>query len=246
MDAPPVSLRHRTSELDRPELKLVVYRSGAIGDSLTLTPFLASLRNLYEDITLIGNAERLGLIDPRLYDRTISYASDAMINDADLSIAFSIEPLPPFDRTFPPFSEKNIYTAMQEFAVSIGGDAITYRPPVSSGQGMIVHPGSGSLAKNAPIEFFLSNAADDALFVLGPAESEVLEKKIESGGFRWRRPETLGELKEVICAHAIFLGNDSGPAHIAALNGLETRMCFVSSDPRIWLPPGKVTAVTGI
>lgn len=47
---------------------------------------------------------------------------------------------------------------------------------------------------------------------------------------------TLEEAKRVISGAAVFIGNDSGPAHVAAAFGIPTVVVFGSSDPAIWGP----------
>lgn len=206
---------------------LRVYRAGGIGDTLALTPFLAGMRERYAEIVLVGNAERLALIDPRLYDRVLSYDAP---HDGD-SVAFSKVDRPGYRIRYDPFPPpgENIYDYMARLA-----GVTAYVPPPSEGRGQVIHPGSGSKTKNAPLEFFLERAEPDAIFVLGPAEPQA---------WKGQRPSTLAELKSIIASRARFLGNDSGPAHIAALAGLETTIVYTSSDPVVWKPPGRVGVV---
>jgi heptosyltransferase III len=46
----------------------------------------------------------------------------------------------------------------------------------------------------------------------------------------------LGEVKALLSRAAVFLGNDSGPAHIAAAFGVPSVVLFGSSNPAIWGP----------
>ena len=46
----------------------------------------------------------------------------------------------------------------------------------------------------------------------------------------------LREVQKLIATAAIFVGNDSGPAHIAAAFGVPTVVIFGPSDPAIWGP----------
>jgi ADP-heptose:LPS heptosyltransferase len=228
--------------------RLLVYRHGAIGDSLTLTPFLHALRSRFDQIVLVGNAERLSLIDERLRDEVLSWDLQErhaveLTAGFDRSISFAAAPVPGFERHLPfyPPEGDNIYSWMRRLAVDLGGATDEYRPPPCHGRGLVVHPGSSSAAKNAPLDFFLREAAKDperAVFLLGPAEDQVMEERIRTGGFAAERLETLAEMKRLVLGHARFLGNDSGPAHLAALNGLETTVVFRMSDPAIWAAPG--------
>lgn len=46
----------------------------------------------------------------------------------------------------------------------------------------------------------------------------------------------LGEVKELLASASFFVGNDSGPAHMAAAFGLPVVVIFGSSNPAIWGP----------
>jgi ADP-heptose:LPS heptosyltransferase len=46
----------------------------------------------------------------------------------------------------------------------------------------------------------------------------------------------LGDVKDVLACAALFVGNDSGPAHMAAAFGLPVVTIFGASDPAIWGP----------
>jgi ADP-heptose:LPS heptosyltransferase len=46
----------------------------------------------------------------------------------------------------------------------------------------------------------------------------------------------LKDTLKLIASAAVFIGNDSGPAHIAAAFGVSTVVIFGSSDPHIWGP----------
>jgi len=55
---------------------------------------------------------------------------------------------------------------------------------------------------------------------------------------RWRTiaGAPLAELKSLIAGASLFLGNDSGPAHMAAAFGIPEVVIFGASDPAIWAP----------
>ncbi len=46
----------------------------------------------------------------------------------------------------------------------------------------------------------------------------------------------LETVKTLLAGAAMFIGNDSGPAHMAAAFGLPVLVLFGSSDPLIWAP----------
>ena len=59
---------------------------------------------------------------------------------------------------------------------------------------------------------------------------------------------SLSELKSLLASAALFVGNDSGPAHMAAAFGVPSVVVFGPSDPGIWGPwrtPGEAIAAEG-
>jgi len=55
-------------------------------------------------------------------------------------------------------------------------------------------------------------------------------------GFRRVQGADLDEVKTLLRGAALFVGNDSGPAHMAAAFGLPVVVLFGSSDPVVWGP----------
>ena len=54
--------------------------------------------------------------------------------------------------------------------------------------------------------------------------------------FRTLRGASLGEVKRLLASASLFVGNDSGPAHMAAAFGLPVVVIFGNSNPAIWGP----------
>ncbi len=113
---------------------------------------------------------------------------------------------------------------------------------------LVIHPGSGSPKKNAPLTFF-RNAAERAgaesrkqvLVVWGEAEEENLAEIQQAfGGLDHVRvlqePLPLKLLAAVFSQSAAYLGNDSGVTQLAAACGLRTFAVFNSTDARVWAP----------
>jgi len=123
----------------------------------------------------------------------------------------------------------------------VGGDALLW-----------LHPGSGSDKKNAPLPCFAelarkwldSKTMNRVAFSFGEADSEVLSSfgKLEiskDNRVQVVRSLNLGKLREMMVDQAtVFLGNDSGPGHLAASLGIPTRIVFRSTDRKIWAPLG--------
>jgi ADP-heptose:LPS heptosyltransferase len=67
-------------------------------------------------------------------------------------------------------------------------------------------------------------------------------------GFRVLSGRPLSEIKDLLATASLFVGNDSGPAHMAAAFGLPVVVIFGKSDPAIWGPwrtPGEVITASG-
>jgi ADP-heptose:LPS heptosyltransferase len=109
---------------------------------------------------------------------------------------------------------------------------------------LAIHPGSGSRGKNWPKERFWAAAArlssaEPWLACLGPAEQD------------WQAPEGAvvardlppRDLGALLSHSGVFIGNDSGAAHLAAAWGAATLAIFGTTDPRQWAPVGPRVAV---
>lgn len=104
---------------------------------------------------------------------------------------------------------------------------------------LIIHPGSGSRLKNWPIERFLNVAAafrkrGEVIWLTGPAEEAV---SVPSSDKHCHYP-SLKQCCSLLLKATVFLGNDSGIAHLAATLGIPTVVLFGPSDPLIWTPKG--------
>ena len=113
---------------------------------------------------------------------------------------------------------------------------------------LIIHPGSGSPSKNAPLSFFRTAAERTAaesgrnvLVVWGEAEQKDLPAIREAfAGLKGVGvvPESLSlpDLAAVFSQSSAYLGNDSGVTQLASACGLRTFAVFNSTDARVWGP----------
>jgi heptosyltransferase III len=125
---------------------------------------------------------------------------------------------------------------------------------VSKVRPIVIHPGSGSPNKNWPIDRFISLAAaltdtGPIAWVIGPVEEESgIAAKIAaaaiSGSTAWRTLP-LTTLASRLAGARLFVGNDSGVAHLAAAVGCPTVVLFGASDPVVWAPRGRAVVVVG-
>jgi len=113
-----------------------------------------------------------------------------------------------------------------------------------------IHPGSGSPSKNWPAENYVRlihrlldrEVTERILLFLGPAECQTAAYWKE----RIRRREveifenySLDKVLQRLASAHIFIGNDSGFSHLAAVLGLPTLAIFGPTDPSIWGPVGE-------
>jgi heptosyltransferase-3 len=105
---------------------------------------------------------------------------------------------------------------------------------------LAVHPGSGSPAKNGPLDLFTGAARRLSpgrpwLLVLGPAEHDIASPPGAVVAREW----PLRALGAALARAGLFLGNDSGVAHLAAACGTKTLALFGPTDPAQWAPVGR-------
>ena len=79
---------------------------------------------------------------------------------------------------------------------------------------------------------FLRESLDlDPVFIAGAGEDLTA-----FNSYRTMAGAPLEEIKSLLSGASLFLGNDAGPAHMAAAFGLPVAVIFGSSDPAIWYP----------
>jgi heptosyltransferase-3 len=119
----------------------------------------------------------------------------------------------------------------------------------------VIHPGSGSPHKCWPPDSFLELARrlDGARgdgprlrVIIGEVEREQWPAaRIDAFNAmaELRQPENLVELFDAYAGAARFIGNDSGPGHLAAITGIPTLSLFGPTDPARWRPLGPAVTV---
>lgn len=126
-------------------------------------------------------------------------------------------------------------------------------PPLRRSEGAIVcHIGAGAEAKRWPLERFvrladelMSRGRGMPLLIAGEVESERMAPR-ERTMFEGRGGRFIFDLQElasVIRSASLFIGNDSGPTHLAAQLGIPCIALFGPTDPLQWGPVGPGAAI---
>jgi ADP-heptose:LPS heptosyltransferase len=116
---------------------------------------------------------------------------------------------------------------------SAGWQAEAPAPPDS----IVIHPVAAGPRKTWAAEGFLEvaryleDSGSPVVFIGGAADDLSAFR-----AFRSVQGAPLGEIKSLLAGASLFVGNDSGPAHMAAAFGVPSVVLFGSSDPAIWGP----------
>jgi ADP-heptose:LPS heptosyltransferase len=115
------------------------------------------------------------------------------------------------------------------------------------GHPITIHPGSGSPAKNWPLDRYidliktLRTRGHEILLVLGEADAP-LRPALDAALPDIPRLDSLPltDLAPSLAACALHIGNDSGITHLAAAVGIPVVALFGPTDPATWSPRGRI------
>jgi ADP-heptose:LPS heptosyltransferase len=253
---------------------LSLWRDAHPGDSLTLfgRPEIASFAigigcvDAAIDVTLVRNAH--------LFNTEMSPTTAEILGKYSHAILFSFGQLPlighcrkmgltVFEQ--PPFPSDRMHVA--DYHVSLFADPLSLpdckrTPKVRVPDGSLhasfslvpesdgfclLHAGSGSVKKNWPFDRFiriadeLRNRGKNVIWLRGPAETNLGRIPDED---RTIDNPALPGLAAILARADLFLGNDSGVAHLSAAVGCPSFVIFGPSDPLVWAPRGdRVTII---
>jgi len=109
-----------------------------------------------------------------------------------------------------------------------------------------IHPGSGSQAKNWPVENWISLFSSGSRFAdlerlvvisgeADEAQTDRLEREWKNRNVRFARNLPLPSLAAVL-ARSTFIGHDSGISHLAAAADANCILLFGPTNPDVWAP----------
>ena len=145
-----------------------------------------------------------------------------------------------------------VQTAMQQILRSVADRGVGYRL-VPDGS-VVIHPGSGRPGRIGPLRGTSSwrrirDAGRRVRIVLGEVELEKWPKgeveAFEAVGEVVQPADLSWLLLKVLETASQFVGNDSGPGHLAGIIGVPTVSVFGGTDPGVWKPLGPRVKTVG-
>jgi heptosyltransferase-3 len=246
-------------------LKRLIIRPGAIGDLVVSIPALECLRAEYlevwvtaPNVPLVRFADRvraisstgldlleLGAADPRLietlrgFDSIVSWygAGRREFRDCVAALGLPFQFFAALPAEGCGMHASDFYLEQARSIVACAGDGIPHilcpKHPVPVDNFAAIHPFSGSFKKCWPLDRFreLAGRLSRRLRVVwcaGPEDDLP-------GAVRF---DDLYELASWLAGARIYIGNDSGPTHLAAAVGTPVVALFGPSDPAVWAPRG--------
>jgi ADP-heptose:LPS heptosyltransferase len=101
----------------------------------------------------------------------------------------------------------------------------------------VIHPMAANPAKTWPAANFLAVADHLQASGIEPVFIGAAADDLSAfARFRTIQGAPLAEIKSLLSTASLFVGNDSGPAHMAAAFGVPVVVIFSASDPDIWGP----------
>jgi len=232
--------------------RLLIYRRGGLGDTLLTFPIVELLKKKGFLIDYVGNTDYLKLLKevewvdnifgdfPKnlsSYDRIYLLAKENFLETSNVVL---IEP-------FPQEKEHVLDYYLRRFNLDGTPSKVLPLKGLTLWEDRIIlHPGSGSIKKNAPLELFvelyhsLEGLGEKPLFVLGEAEKH-LEELLKN--FDTYKVENVVKFAKLLKGSKAFVGNDSGFTHLAGYLGVPTIALFGPTDPTVWKPVGPYVEV---
>jgi len=213
----------------------LLIRPGAIGDVILSLPALEAARADYTEVW----APRPLLPLIRFADRTRAIIDTGLDLVGVLDDA-RVPALETFDSIYSWYGANR-----PEFREAVSHLPFTFFPALPPPPGIprisvpgapraghaVIHPFASSPSKRWPLDRFREVAAQlDAPIQWCAGPEEPLDEAVR-----------IGDLYDLACWLAtarLYIGNDSGIAHLAAAVGVPVVAIFLTTDPRIWAPRG--------
>jgi heptosyltransferase-3 len=219
----------------------LLIRPGAIGDVILSLPALEAARADYTEVW----APRPQLPLVRFADRVRAIA-DTGLDLIGVREDARVPELETFDSIYSWYGSNRPefrnavrhlpFTFFLALPPAVEGIPHIAVPPKPVENFAVIHPFASSLAKRWPLENFRDVAAQLTIPVqwcTGPEEHLEDAMKMDD----------LYDLACWISTALVYIGNDSGIAHLAAAVGTPVVSIFIASDSRVWAPRGQHVTV---
>jgi hypothetical protein len=190
-------------------------------------------------LELPGAAVPEALIDRlKSFDETVSWygTARAEFHDALARLGVPARFLPALPHDAGPVHAVDFY--LEQVGAAPGAVPRIPATPVD-GSYAVIHPFSGSPKKNWPLEQF-----QEAARLLGPHLQVKWCAGPEEPLHHAHRFHRLADLASFLAGASVYIGNDSGPSHLAAAVGAPVVSMFGPTDPRVWAPRGRAPVIT--
>lgn len=104
------------------------------------------------------------------------------------------------------------------------------------GKYAVLHPFASTAEKQWPTEYFCEVARYLGLWNIAPVFLAAPQDDVSAFSNHKVVQGPLSEAKALLSKASVFVGNDSGPAHMAAAFGVPSVVLFSTSNPAIWAP----------
>ncbi len=123
---------------------------------------------------------------------------------------------------------------------SIPAATLAAQPTTREKPYAVIHPTAATFTKQWAVEHFRAVAGEirdthhlEPIFIAGPGEESIFANLAD---FECVGPLDLRDIKSLLSGAKLFVGNDSGPAHIAAAFQVPSVVIYGSSNSTIWHP----------
>ncbi len=239
---------------------MLALRPGALGDALLAVPALRALRRASGPLTLAAHGPtarllaQLGEVDHGMAfdDSSLAWMFRDQAPPRPTVAWMSTEHAPALRHALlvapsRPSREQHVAEYLVQTLAPLGIDTALDVSPLritrsSRSTDVLVHVGSGSLAKNWPPICFAETIRllGDVTLIVGEADAAAASAVEALVGRRLDRIEhaPLDVLAGRLAACRAYLGNDSGVSHLAGLSGAPSVVLFGPTSPTLWRPLG--------
>ena len=253
--------------------KIIFLRGGGLGDFILTLPLLQLARSRYEEVLLythshytgllndnwawleVGNLDELSGRPPPMVAGTtvVSFWMERGWHDEMIRAgASSVFAIPPRPVEGDHFVAQALCVLGWEAPKDLLSQQIIGGAWRDRQRSLWIHPGSGAVGKNLPMEYFIDRANQwiaskregKVVFSLGEADEQAgnfLKKHAlcQHPQVSLIEPVTVQELKNQLSLQADqYLGNDSGPGHLAAGLGIPVEIWYTRTTSAVWHPVG--------